>query len=164
MDQLELNVRKQQELCHERRSTRSALVTDIGRVTTHITSAIGAAIVGCTDLDALLRDAEGTCSACAERRGRQAGPDRLRIRRHAPDLARGNRSRRSGDAHCRRRASRSTGAPVRARARPETAQAMHDETLATTTSRRPSLLDVPGPKYCRMHNFKDVDWTPCAKR
>jgi len=47
LDQLEMNVRKQQEICHEAPFyTLGPLVTDIAPGYDHITSAIGAAIVG----------------------------------------------------------------------------------------------------------------------
>jgi len=41
---------------------------------------------------------------------------------------------------------------------PETARAMHDETLADDYFKTAEFCSMCGPKYCPMHNFKDVDW------
>jgi len=41
---------------------------------------------------------------------------------------------------------------------PETAQAMHDETLADDYFKTAEFCSMCGPKYCPMHNFKDINW------
>ena len=62
MDQIEMNMRKEAELCHEAPFyVLGPLVTDIAPGYDHITSAIGAALAGWQRRgDALLRDAERT--------------------------------------------------------------------------------------------------------
>ncbi len=41
---------------------------------------------------------------------------------------------------------------------PEAAQAMHDETLGDDDFTSAEFCSMCGPKFCPMHNFKDVDW------
>jgi phosphomethylpyrimidine synthase len=41
---------------------------------------------------------------------------------------------------------------------PDTAQGMHDETLADDYFKTAEFCSMCGPKYCAMHNFRDVDW------
>ena len=41
---------------------------------------------------------------------------------------------------------------------PETARSMHDETLADDYFKSAEFCSMCGPKYCPMHNFKEVDW------
>jgi thiamine biosynthesis protein ThiC len=41
---------------------------------------------------------------------------------------------------------------------PETARRMHDETLADDYFKTAEFCSMCGPKYCPMHNFRDLDW------
>ena len=41
---------------------------------------------------------------------------------------------------------------------PETARRMHDETLADDYFKTAEFCSMCGPKYCPMHNFREVDW------
>jgi len=41
---------------------------------------------------------------------------------------------------------------------PGTARAMHDETLPNDHFKSAEFCSMCGPKYCPMHNFRDVDW------
>jgi len=41
---------------------------------------------------------------------------------------------------------------------PETARAMHDQTLADDYFKTAEFCSMCGPKHCPMHNFRDVDW------
>jgi phosphomethylpyrimidine synthase len=41
---------------------------------------------------------------------------------------------------------------------PEVAQGMHDETLADDYFKSAEFCSMCGPRYCPMHNFRDVDW------
>jgi phosphomethylpyrimidine synthase len=41
---------------------------------------------------------------------------------------------------------------------PETARRMHDETLSDEYFKTAEFCSMCGPKYCPMHNFRDVDW------
>jgi phosphomethylpyrimidine synthase len=41
---------------------------------------------------------------------------------------------------------------------PGIARAMHDATLADDYFKTAEFCSMCGPKYCPMHNFRDVDW------
>jgi phosphomethylpyrimidine synthase len=45
---------------------------------------------------------------------------------------------------------------------PETARSMHDETLGDDYFKSAEFCSMCGPKYCPMHNFRDVDWDSVA--
>ena len=79
MDQIELQVKKEMELCYEAPFyTLGPLVIDIAPGYDHITSAIGAAMIGWygAAANALLRHAQGAPRP-SQRRRREAG--RLRL-------------------------------------------------------------------------------------
>ncbi len=136
MDQLAENVRRQQEVCREAPFyTLGPLVTDIAPGYDHITSAIGAAIVG------------------------WHGTSMLWIAAHAADLARGNLSAAEWDRDLSKaRFEFDWREQFRLAIDPETAQAMHDETLADDYFKSAEFCSMCGPKFCPMHNFRDVDW------
>jgi len=66
MDQIELQVKKEMELCTKRRFTRWAAGDRHRSGYDHITSAIGAAMIAGRRVDAVLRHAEGA-SGLAQR-------------------------------------------------------------------------------------------------
>jgi phosphomethylpyrimidine synthase len=41
---------------------------------------------------------------------------------------------------------------------PETARAMHDETLADDYFKTAEFCSMCGPRDCPMHNFRNADW------
>jgi hypothetical protein len=45
---------------------------------------------------------------------------------------------------------------------PETARSMHDETLADDYFKTAEFCSMCGPKFCPMHNFRDIDWDKLA--
>lgn len=160
IDQLEMNVRKQQELCHEAPFyTLGPLVTDIAPGYDHITSAIGAAIVGWHGTSMLCyvtpKEHLGLPNADDVKQGLIA----YRIAAHAADLARGNRRAAKWDrALSEARFSFDWNKQFELALDPETARAMHDETLADDYFKTAEFCSMCGPKYCPMHNFKDIDW------
>ncbi|MDP8942637.1 MAG: phosphomethylpyrimidine synthase ThiC [Actinomycetota bacterium] len=160
MDQLEMNVRRQQEICCEAPFyTLGPLVTDVAPGYDHITSAIGAAIVGWHGTSMLCyvtpKEHLGLPNAEDVRQGLIA----YRIAAHAADLARGNRRAAEWDrALSKARFEFDWREQFRLAVDPETAQAMHDETLADDYFKSAEFCSMCGPKYCPMHNFKDVDW------
>ncbi|GAC1321712.1 MAG: phosphomethylpyrimidine synthase [Thermoleophilaceae bacterium] len=160
IDQLEMNVRRQQEVCKEAPFyTLGPLVTDIAPGYDHITSAIGAAIVGWHGTSMLCyvtpKEHLGLPNADDVKQGMVA----YRIAAHAADLARGNRRAAQRDrALSEARFGFDWREQFRLSLDPETAQAMHDETLADDYFKTAEFCSMCGPKYCPMHNFKDVDW------
>ncbi|GAC1435894.1 MAG: phosphomethylpyrimidine synthase [Solirubrobacteraceae bacterium] len=160
IDQLQENVRLQQELCHEAPFyTLGPLVTDIAPGYDHITSAIGAAIVGWHGTSMLCyvtpKEHLGLPNADDVKQGLIA----YRIAAHAADLARGNRRAAQWDrALSQARFSFDWNKQFELALDPQTAREMHDETLADDYFKTAEFCSMCGPKYCPMHNFKDVDW------
>ena len=160
MDQLEMNVRRQQEVCREAPFyTLGPLVTDVAPGYDHITSAIGAAIVGWHGTSMLCyvtpKEHLGLPNSDDVKQGLVA----YRIAAHAADLARGNRRAAEWDrALSKARFEFDWREQFRLAVDPQTAQAMHDETLADGYFKSAEFCSMCGPKYCPMHNFKDVDW------
>jgi phosphomethylpyrimidine synthase len=160
LDQLEMNVRRQQEICHEAPFyTLGPLVTDIAPGYDHITSAIGAAIVGWHGTSMLCyvtpKEHLGLPNADDVKQGLIA----YRIAAHAADLARGDKRAAARDrALSKARFSFDWREQFALSLDPETAQAMHDETLGDDYFKSAEFCSMCGPKFCPMHNFKDVDW------
>jgi phosphomethylpyrimidine synthase len=86
-----------------------------------------------------------------------------RIAAHAADLARGRPGARDwDDALSRARFAFDWNEQFRLSLDPETARAMHDETLADDYFKTAEFCSMCGPKFCPMHNFRDVDWDEVA--
>jgi phosphomethylpyrimidine synthase len=82
-----------------------------------------------------------------------------RIAAHAADLAHGSRRAAAWDREISQaRFSFDWRRQFELSLDPETAQAMHDETLSDDYFKTAEFCSMCGPKYCPMHNFKDVDW------
>jgi phosphomethylpyrimidine synthase len=160
LDQLEMNVRKQQELCHEAPFyTLGPLVTDIAPGYDHITSAIGAAIVGWHGTSMLCYVTPKEHLGLPNSDDVKQGLIAYRIAAHAADLARGNRRAADWDRELSKaRFSFDWKRQFELALDPQTAQAMHDETLADDYFKSAEFCSMCGPKYCPMHNFKDIDW------
>ena len=160
MDQLEMNVRKQQEVCHEAPFyTLGPLVTDIAPGYDHITSAIGAAIVGWHGTSMLCYVTPKEHLGLPNAEDVKQGLIAYRIAAHAADLARGNRRAAQWDRELSKaRFSFDWERQFELAIDPQTAREMHDETLADDYFKTAEFCSMCGPKYCPMHNFKDVDW------
>jgi len=88
-----------------------------------------------------------------------------RIAAHAADLARGNRSAAKWDrALSEARFSFDWRRQFELALDPRRRRRCTTRRSPTTTSRRPEFCSMCGPKYCPMHNFKDVDWDAVRKR
>ena len=153
MDQLEMNVRKQQELCHGAPFyTLGPLVTDIAPGYDHITSAIGAAMVGWYGSSLLCyvtpKEHLGLPNAEDVRQGIIA----YKIAAHAADVARhrpGARDR--DDALSRARFSFDWNKQFELSLDPERAREYHDEALPHAGYKSAAFCSMCGPKFCSMH-------------
>jgi len=160
LDQLEMNVRRQQQVCNEAPFyTLGPLVTDIAPGYDHITSAIGAAIVGWHGTSMLCYVTPKEHLGLPNAEDVKQGMIAYRIAAHAADLARGNKRAATWD----RKLSEARFAfdwreQFALSLDPETAQAMHDETLGDDYFKSAEFCSMCGPKFCPMHNFKDIDW------
>jgi phosphomethylpyrimidine synthase len=160
MDQLEMNVRRQQQVCREAPFyTLGPLVTDIAPGYDHITSAIGAAIVGWHGTSMLCYVTPKEHLGLPNAEDVKQGLIAYRIAAHAADLARGNRRAAQWDRELSQaRFDFDWRRQFELALDPPTAQAMHDETLADDYFKTAEFCSMCGPKYCPMHNFRDVDW------
>ncbi len=155
-----MNVRRQQEVCHEAPFyTLGPLVTDIAPGYDHITSAIGAAIVGWHGTSMLCYVTPKEHLGLPNAEDVKQGLIAYRIAAHAADLARGNKRAAARDRKLSEaRFSFDWREQFALSLDPETAQAMHDETLGDDYFKSAEFCSMCGPKFCPMHNFKDVDW------
>ena len=160
IDQLEANVRRQQEVCREAPFyTLGPLVTDIAPGYDHITSAIGAAIVGWHGTSMLCYVTPKEHLGLPDAEDVKQGLIAYRIAAHAADLARGSKRAAAWDRELSQaRFSFDWRRQFELSLDPDVAQRMHDETLADDYFKTAEFCSMCGPKFCPMHNFKDVNW------
>jgi phosphomethylpyrimidine synthase len=160
LDQLERNVKKQQHLCHEAPFyTLGPLVTDIAPGYDHITSAIGAAVVGWHGTSMLCYVTPKEHLGLPDAEDVKQGLIAYRIAAHAADLARGNRRAAAWDRELSEaRFGFDWNRQFELALDPDTARRMHDETLADDYFKTAEFCSMCGPKYCPMHNFRELDW------
>jgi phosphomethylpyrimidine synthase len=83
-----------------------------------------------------------------------------KIAAHAADLARGDRRAAARDrALSHARYAFDWNRQFELALDPDTARAMHDETLADDYFKSAEFCSMCGPRYCPMGNFRDVDWS-----
>ena len=153
MDQIELQVKKENEMCHEAPFyTLGPLVTDIAPGYDHITSAIGAAMIGWHGASMLCyvtpKEHLGLPNADDVRQGVIA----YKIAAHAADVARhrpGARDR--DDALSYARFLFDWDKQFDLSLDPQTARAMHDETLPDDFYKEAKFCSMCGPKFCSMN-------------
>jgi phosphomethylpyrimidine synthase len=160
LDQLEENVRRQQDVCREAPFyTLGPLVTDIAPGYDHITSAIGAAVIGWHGTSMLCYVTPKEHLGLPNTDDVKQGLIAYRIAAHAADLARGNRNAAKWDRELSQaRFDFDWRRQFELALDPETARAMHDATLADDYFKSAEFCSMCGPKFCPMHNFRDVDW------
>ncbi|HET7585047.1 MAG TPA: phosphomethylpyrimidine synthase ThiC [Gemmatimonadaceae bacterium] len=159
MHQIEMNVRKQKELCHGAPFyTLGPLVTDIAPGYDHITSAIGAAMIGWYGADMLCyvtpKEHLGLPNAEDVRQGVIA----YKIAAHAADIARGRPGATArDDALSRARYGFDWNEQFRLSLDPERAREYHDETLPAEYFKSAEFCAMCGPKFCSMHHSRTID-------
>ena len=159
MDQIELQVRKQKAICHEAPFyTLGPLVTDISPGYDHISSAIGAAMIGWYGADMLCyvtpKEHLGLPNAEDVRQGVIA----YKIAAHAADVARGRPGARDrDDALSRARYAFDWNEQFRLSLDPERAREYHDETLPAEYFKSAEFCAMCGPKFCSMHHSRAID-------
>jgi len=158
MDQIEMNVKKQMEWCHEAPFyVLGPLVTDIAPGYDHITSAIGAAIAGWHGTAMLCyvtpKEHLGLPNAEDVRNGLIA----YKIAAHAADVARHRKGARDrDDALSRARYAFDWNEQFRLSLDPERAREYHDETLDHEHFKTAKFCSMCGPKFCSMRISEDV--------
>ncbi|MFZ0030609.1 MAG: phosphomethylpyrimidine synthase ThiC [Candidatus Cybelea sp.] len=158
MHMIEVNVRKQLEICKEAPFyTLGPLVTDIAPGYDHITSAIGAAMIGWFGTAMLCYVTPKEHLGLPNKKDVKDGVIAYKIAAHAADLAKGHR----GAAHWD---------DVLSKARfefrwedqfnlsldPETAREFHDETLPAPGAKVAHFCSMCGPHFCSMKITQEV--------
>ena len=153
MDQIQLQVEKERELCHEAPFyTLGPLVTDIAPGYDHITSAIGAAMIGWYGASMLCYVTPKEHLGLPNREDVKQGIIAYKIAAHAADIARHRPGARDRDDELSRARYRfDWKRQFELALDPETARAMHDETLPEDAFKEAHFCSMCGPKFCSMN-------------
>jgi phosphomethylpyrimidine synthase len=159
MDQIELQVLKEKELCYEAPFyTLGPLVTDIAPGYDHITSAIGAAMIGWYGASMLCYVTPKEHLGLPNRDDVKAGIIAYKIAAHAADIARKRPGARDRDDELSRaRYTFDWNRQFDLSLDPETARSMHDETLPEEGFKDAHFCSMCGPKFCSMNISAKVE-------
>src|SRR4051794_33761447 len=162
LDQIQLQVEKEMEMCHEAPFyTLGPLVTDIAPGYDHITSAIGAAMIGWHGAAMLCYVTPKEHLGLPNREDVKQGIIAYKIAAHAADIARHRQGARDRDDELSRaRFSFDWKRQFELSLDPETAQAYHDETLPEEGFKEAAFCSMCGPKFCSMnHSAKTQEFS-----
>ena len=159
MDQIQLQVEKEKEMCYEAPFyTLGPLVTDFAPGYDHITSAIGAAMIGWYGASMLCYVTPKEHLGLPNREDVKQGIIAYKIAAHAADIARhrpGARDRDDALSHARYRFD--WNRQFELSLDPETARSMHDETLPEEGFKDAHFCSMCGPKFCSMNISAKVE-------
>ncbi len=146
------NVEKQLKVCHEAPFyTLGPLVTDISPGYDHISSAIGAAMIGWFGTAMLCYVTPKEHLGLPDRDDVKTGVITYKIAAHAADLAKGHPAARiRDDALSRARFTFRWRDQFAISLDPETAERFHDETLPAEGAKVAHFCSMCGPKFCSM--------------
>jgi phosphomethylpyrimidine synthase len=152
------NMDKQLEWCDEAPFyTLGPLTTDIAPGYDHITSAIGAAMIGWYGTAMLCYVTPKEHLGLPNRDDVKAGVIAYKIAAHAADLAKGHpRAREWDDAMSKARFEFRWEDQFNLSLDPVTARAYHDETLPAEGAKVAHFCSMCGPKFCSMKITQDV--------
>jgi phosphomethylpyrimidine synthase len=162
MDQIQMQVEKENELCYEAPFyTLGPLVTDIAPGYDHITSAIGAAMIGWYGASMLCYVTPKEHLGLPNREDVKQGIIAYKIAAHAADVARKRSGARDRDDDLSRaRYAFDWNRQFDLSLDPETARAYHDETLPEEGFKEAAFCSMCGPKFCSMnHSAKTEEFT-----
>jgi phosphomethylpyrimidine synthase len=159
MDQIQLQVEKEMELCYEAPFyTLGPLVTDFAPGFDHITSAIGAAMIGWYGASMLCYVTPKEHLGLPNKEDVKAGIIAYKIAAHAADVARKRPGARDRDDELSRaRYKFDWNRQFELALDPETARAYHDETLPQEGFKDAHFCSMCGPKFCSMNISSKVE-------
>ena len=159
MDKIKEQVEKEVELCYEAPFyTLGPLVTDIAPGYDHITSAIGAAMIGWYGAAMLCYVTPKEHLGLPNEKDVKDGIIAYKISAHAADIARGRPGARDrDDALSYARYKFDWEKQFALSLDPETARSMHDETLPDDFYKEAAFCSMCGPKFCSMNYSSKVD-------
>ncbi len=159
LDKIKEQVDKEVEWCHEAPFyTLGPLVTDIAPGYDHITSAIGAAMIGWHGAAMLCYVTPKEHLGLPNEKDVKDGIIAYKIAAHAADIARhrpGARDR--DDALSYARYTFDWNKQFELSLDPETARSMHDETLPDDYYKEAAFCSMCGPKFCSMNYSSKID-------
>jgi phosphomethylpyrimidine synthase len=152
------NMERQLRVCREAPFyTLGPLTTDVAPGYDHITSAIGAAMIGWMGTALLCYVTPKEHLGLPDRDDVKAGLIAYKIAAHAADLAKGHPGARAwDDALSRARFDFRWEDQFRLSLDPETARAFHDETLPAPGAKVAHFCSMCGPKFCSMQITQEV--------
>jgi len=158
MHKIKVNVEKQLELCGEAPFyTLGPLVTDIAPGYDHITSGIGAAMIGWFGTAMLCYVTPKEHLGLPNRDDVKTGVITYKIAAHAADLAKGHPAAQlRDDALSRARFEFRWEDQFNLSLDPDTARAFHDETLPKEAMKVAHFCSMCGPKFCSMEITQQV--------
>jgi len=168
MQMIEENMRRQLEACGEAPFyTLGPLTTDIAPGYDHITSAIGAAMIGWYGTAMLCYVTPKEHLGLPDREDVKAGVIAYKIAAHAADLAKGHPGAQlRDDAIAKARFEFRWEDQFRLSLDPPTALAYHDQTLPRQDAKEERFCSMCGPNFCSMkitHDLRDstAEPAPC---
>ena len=158
MHKIKENMDRQLEKCHEAPFyTLGPLTTDIAPGYDHITSAIGAAMIGWLGTAMLCYVTPKEHLGLPDREDVKEGVITYKIAAHAADLAKGHPGAQAwDDALSKARFEFRWRDQFALSLDPEAASAMHDETLPAEGAKVAHFCSMCGPKFCSMRITQDV--------
>src|SRR5579862_8955050 len=158
MDQIKLQVDKEVELCDGAPFyVLGPLVTDIAPGYDHITSAIGAALAAEAGAAMLCYVTPKEHLGLPNKDDVRQGVIAYKIAAHAGDIARGRKNaRKRDDELSKARFEFDWNRQFELSLDPETARAMHDETLPQEVFKSAKFCSMCGPKFCSMRVTQDI--------
>jgi phosphomethylpyrimidine synthase len=158
MHKIKENMDLQLELCHEAPFyTLGPLTTDVAPGYDHITSAIGAAMIGWYGTAMLCYVTPKEHLGLPDRQDVKDGVIAYKIAAHAADLAKGHPGAQAwDDALSKARFEFRWRDQFELSLDPETARAYHDETLPAEPAKTAHFCSMCGPKFCSMRISQDV--------
>jgi phosphomethylpyrimidine synthase len=158
MHKIKVNVEKQLRACGEAPFyTLGPLTTDIAPGYDHITSAIGAAMIGWFGTAMLCYVTPKEHLGLPDRDDVKTGVITYRIAAHAADLAKGHPAARlRDDAVSRARFEFRWQDQFNLSLDPDTARSFHDETLPKEAHKTAHFCSMCGPKFCSMRISHDL--------
>jgi phosphomethylpyrimidine synthase len=158
MHKIKANMDEQLKHCHEAPFyTLGPLTTDVAPGYDHITSAIGAAMIGWFGTAMLCYVTPKEHLGLPDRDDVKQGVIAYKIAAHAADLAKGHPTARAwDDALSRARFEFRWEDQFNLGLDPETAREFHDETLPKEAMKTAHFCSMCGPKFCSMKISQDI--------
>lgn len=158
MDKIKENVDKQMDICKEAPFyTLGPLTTDIAPGYDHITSAIGAAMIGWYGTAMLCYVTPKEHLGLPNKEDVREGVIAYKIAAHAADLAKGHpAAQKRDDALSKARFEFRWRDQFNLSLDPERALAFHDETLPAEGAKTAHFCSMCGPKFCSMKISHDI--------